>query len=165
MKKVIALLFIMVIIFMHLDTRAFVAKHIDLKLKDNETSVVFLRLKNSKSLLINDINTSNLFILDYSNDSGIKKTLKIFDSRPDIFYLKRSIDKKVDNIHIIKQDGIFRFRINNYTLCIYDGSNSDIKNCDFIYLMKLNSSFVPSENISTIFYDERFKSLGLMIIL
>lgn len=162
MKKVAVLLSIMIMVFIHIDTRAFVAKHIDLKLRDNEASIVFLRLKDSKSLLINDIDTSNLFILDYKSDDGIKNALKIFDSHPDIFYLKRSIEKKVDNIYITKQNGMFKFRINNYTLCIYDNNETVIKNCDFLYLMNLNKSFIPSENISTIFYDDDISKKWLL---
>ena len=119
----------------------------------NEAGIIFIRLQNSKSLLINDLETSNLFILDYKNDDGIKTALNVFDSRPDIFYLNRSLEKKVDNIYITKRDGIFRVRVNNYTLCIYD-NGGNVKNCDFVYLMNLNKPFSVDENISTIFYDD-----------
>ncbi len=162
MKKGIVLFIILFLIFLHVDIRAFVAKNIDLKLRDNETGIVFLRLNNSKSLLINDVETSNLFILDYKNDEGIENAVKIFDSNPDIFYLKRSVDKKVDNIYITKVDGMYRFRINNYTLCIYDDNECELKNCDFVYLMNLSKSFVPSENISTIFYDDDISKKWLL---
>jgi len=131
-----------------------VAKHIDLRLKENETSIVFIRLKNSKSLLINDLKTSNLFILEYKNDEGIKNSLSVFDSHPDIFYLKNFSEKKIDNIYINKSNGIFRFRINNYTLCIYDNNDGNLKTCDFVYLMDLKKSFTIDENINTIFYDD-----------
>ncbi len=154
MKKVIVLGIILFLVFLHFDTRAFVAKHIDLKLKDNETSIVFLRLKNSKSLLINTVDNSNLFVLDYKNDEGIDDAVKIFDSQPDVFYLKNSLEKKVDNIYITRKNGMFRFRINNYTLCIYDDNGYELRSCDFVYLMNLNKSFSVDENISTIFYDD-----------
>jgi len=153
MKRVLVLIIILYLVLMNVDTRAFVAKHIDLKLKENEAGIIFIRLQNSKSLLINDLKTSNLFILDYKNDDGIKTALNVFDSRPDIFYLNRSLEKKVDNIYITKRDGIFRVRVNNYTLCIYD-NGGNVKNCDFVYLMNLNKPFSVDENISTIFYDD-----------
>jgi len=153
MKRVLVLIIILYLVLMNVDTRAFVAKHIDLKLKENEAGIIFIRLQNSKSLLINDLETSNLFILDYKNDDGIKTALNVFDSRPDIFYLNRSLEKKVDNIYITKRDGIFRVRVNNYTLCIYD-NGGNVKNCDFVYLMNLNKPFSVDENISTIFYDD-----------
>ena len=147
MKKVIVLGIILFLVFLHFDTRAFVAK-------DNETSIVFLRLKNSKSLLINTVDNSNLFVLDYKNDEGIDDAVKIFDSQPDVFYLKNSLEKKVDNIYITRKNGMFRFRINNYTLCIYDDNGYELRSCDFVYLMNLNKSFSVDENISTIFYDD-----------
>jgi len=153
MKRVLVLIIILYLVLMNVDTRAFVAKHIDLKLKENEAGIIFIRLQNSKSILINDLKTSNLFILDYKNDDGIKTALNVFDSRPDIFYLNRSLEKKVDNIYITKRDGIFRVRVNNYTLCIYD-NGGNVKNCDFVYLMNLNKPFSVDENISTIFYDD-----------
>lgn len=161
MRRLLIIFAILFFIFLHIDTRAFVAKHIDLRLRENDISVVFLRLKNSKSLLINDIKTSNLFILDYKNDDGIESVLKIFDSHPDIFYLNGSFDKKIDNIYIIKKNDLFRFRINNYTLCIYD-DGGDIKNCDFVYLMNLNRDFFPPENLSVIFYDDDINKKWLM---
>lgn len=154
MKKVLILIMILFFVLLHTNTRAFVAKHIDLKLKENESSIVFIRLQNSKSLLINDLETSNLFILDYKNDDGIKNAINVFDSHPDIFYLKRSLDKKIDNIYITKRDDIFRIMINNYSLCIYDDNEGDMKTCDFVYLMKLSKSFQIDENINTIFYDD-----------
>ncbi len=162
MKKVIVLSIILFLVFLHFDTRAFVAKHIDLKLKDNETSIVFLRLKNSKSLLINTLDNSNLFVLEYKNDEGIKEAVKIFDSRPNVFYLKNSLEKKVDNIYITRKNGMFRFRINNYTLCIYDDNGYEMKSCDFVYLMNLNKSFLVDENISTIFYDDDISKKWLL---
>ena len=154
MKRIMLLIAILFLVLIHVDTRAFTCKHIDLNLKENEVGIVFLRLKNSKSLLINDLEVSNLFILDYKNDDGIKNVLNIFDSHPDIFYLKRSLEKKIDNVYITKIDGMFRIRVNNYTLCIYDNSSGNLKTCDFVYLMNLNKTFSIDENINTIFYDD-----------
>ena len=161
MKKALILIIAMVLVFMHVDTKAFIAKKIDLKIKDNETSIVFLRLKDSNSLLINDENHSNLFILDYKNDKGFNESLKIFNSEPDIFYLKNAIDKKVDDIYVFKQKDMLRFRINNYTLCIYNADNKKVNNCDFIYLMDLNEEFEVSENTLAIFYDDAIKNKWL----
>ncbi len=154
MKKVLILLLIMLVTFINIDIKAFMAKKIDLKIKDNETSIVFLRLPNSKSLLINDEDSSNLFILDYKNSKGLNEALKIFDSEPSIYYLKKSVDRKIDNIYIYKQKDMLKFRINNYTLCIYDRTNQQVNNCDFIYLMELKREFEVNENVLGIFYDD-----------
>ncbi|MCI9110768.1 MAG: hypothetical protein HFH47_03020 [Bacilli bacterium] len=154
MKRIIILMIVLFFVLLHIDTSALVAKHIDLRLKENEMSIVFIRLQNSKSLLINDLKTSNLFILDYKNDEGIKNALNVFDSHPDIFFLKHSVEKKVDSIYVTKRDGIFKVRVNNYTLCIYDNDGGNLKTCDFVYLMNLNKSFTIDENINTIFYDD-----------
>ena len=161
MRKILIIFVILFFVFLHVDTRAFVAKKIDLRLRDNEIGIVFLRLKNSRSLLINDLKNSNLFILDYKNDDGIEGGLKIFDSNPDVFYLQSGFEKKFDNIYVVKRRGLFRFRINNYTLCIYN-DGGDIKNCDFVYLMNLNRDFFPAENLKVIFYDDDINKKWLM---
>lgn len=156
MKKIIILLLILFIVLFNIKTKAFVAKKIDLKIKDGETNIVFLRLPNSKSLLINDEEDSNLFIIDYENDRGLKDAVKIFGSKPNIFYLNKPTDKKIDNIHVFTQNSILKFRIDNYTLCISE-NKQNINNCDFVYIMKLNKEFEVNENLSAIFYDDSIK--------
>ena len=151
MKKIFILILVLFIILSTIETKAFQAKKIDLKLKEDETSIVFLNLKNSKSLLINDEN-SNLFILEYKNDKGLKEVLKIFTSKPDIFYLNKNFNKKIDNIYIFKQNKVLKFRINNYTLCVVNENKNP--NCDFVYIMNLNKEFNINENILAVFYDE-----------
>lgn len=151
MKKLLIII-ILLITISNITTKAYTAKKIDLRIKDNETTIVFLRLENSNSLLINDENDSNLFILDYKNDKNIKETTKIFNSKPDIFYLNNPVDKRIDNIHVFYQNNTLKFRINNYTLCIYENDNKT--NCDFIYIKNLNQEFKLNENIEAIFYDE-----------
>ncbi len=152
MKKIFLLLMIVVIIFIHTGARAFVVKNIDLKLKDNETSIVFLKLKSSTSLLISTNNSSDLFILDYKNLDNLDEALKIFKSKPSLFYLKNDIDRKIDNIHITKENDTFKFQIANYMLCIYNRAQKN--SCDFVYLRNLDKEFTINDNISAIFYDE-----------
>lgn len=151
MKKLILLVIIFLIILFNINTKAFRAKTIDLKIKDDEVSVVFIRLQGSISLLINDENDSNLFILFYKNDINLDKVLKIFKSKPNVFYLNKNIDKTIDSIHVFKQGDVLKFTINNYTLCVND---KNVNNCDFIYLLRLDRSFRVSENVLNIFYDE-----------
>ncbi len=152
MKKIIVLLIISFCLFSSLETRAFTAKHIDLRLKDNETGIIFLRLKNSNSILVTDNQKSSLFVLEYKSEDGIKEALKIFGKNPDIFYLQNNIDKKIGNIHITKKQNILKFQINNYMLCVYD--NVPKGSCDFVYLRRLNQEFYVNENTSVIFYDD-----------
>ncbi len=159
MKKIIIFLIITFCVLSHIDTRAFTAKHIDLRLKENEIGIVFLRLKHSNSLLITDNEKSSLFVLEYQNNEGIKEALKIFRQKPDIFYLQNNIDKKVGNIHVTKNENIFKFQINNYMLCVYD--NISKGSCDFIYLMHLNKEFYLSENTSAVFYDDSINTKWL----
>ena len=158
MKKIFFLMLVLFIILINTETKAFVTKKIDLKIKDDETSIVFIDLKNSKSLLINDEDDSNLFILKYENDRGLKEVLQIFESKPDIFYLNKSFNKKIDNIYIFNQKNLTKFRINNYTLCIYDNNDVKVNNCDFVYIINLSKEFILNENISAIFYDENTQS-------
>ena len=87
MKKIILLIIISLIIFMNTENRAFTMKHIDLRLKENEVAIVFLRLKKSNSILVNKNNKSNLFILEYKDDNELKEALKIFKTKPNIYYL------------------------------------------------------------------------------
>ena len=151
MGRIILILVIFFLIMVNIDTRAFKAKTIDLKIKDDEVDVVFVRLKDSISLLINDEDDSNLFVIKYRGDNGLKEVLHIFKSNPNIFYLNKNIDKIIDNIHVFKYKNFLKFRINNYTLCIND---RNIKTCDFVYLLDLNKSFRLNENILNVFYDE-----------
>ena len=87
MRKGLILLLIMILILFNVDTRALRAKKIDLRLMEQEKAVVFLRLSGSISLLINDGDNSNLFILEYKNDNNLNQALQVFDSNPDIYYL------------------------------------------------------------------------------
>lgn len=153
MKKILLLLLIMFMIFINVPTYAFNIKNIDLKVEDGDISIVFLRLKNSSSILITDNDNSNLFVLDYKNDKGLKDSLKIFNSHPNIYYLNKNLDKKVDDIYVVKNNDFFKFRINNYSLCVYK-DNVTNNSCDFIYLMHLNKEFKLDENVSAIFYDD-----------
>ena len=152
MKKILFCLLIIFCICINIHTKAFTAKHIDLRLKDNETSIVFLRLKTSNSILITNNERSALFVLEYKNDKGLDEVLKIFNCNPDIYYLKNNLDKKIGNIHVTKNNNVFKFQINNYMLCVYD--NVPKGSCDFIYLMHLNKEFYVNENTSVIFYDD-----------
>jgi len=164
MKKILFMIIILFIIFYNINTKAIFVKKIDLKIKEDETSIVFLKLKNSTSLLINDEDDSNLFIIDYKNDNELKEVIKIFGSEPDIFYLNRNANKRIDNVHVFNQSSILKFRISNYTLCIYENKGI-ISNCDFVYLMKLNSEFLVNENLLAIFYDEEIDEKYLKDVL
>ena len=75
MKKIMYSMLIIFIIIFNINTKAFKAKNIDLKIKDNEVSVVFIKLEGSTSLLINDENDSNLFIINYKNDENLKNAV------------------------------------------------------------------------------------------
>ena len=151
MKRLGLFFIVFMIIAFDINTKAFRAKTIDLKIKAYETDVVFIRLKGSVSLLINDGNDSNLFIIEYKNDQGLEESVRIFKSKPNVFYLNKNIDKVIDNVHVFKQKDVLKFRINNYTLCIND---ENTKACDFIYLIKLDKPFFVNNNISSVFYDE-----------
>jgi len=164
MKKILFMIIILFIIFYNINTKAIFVKKIDLKIKEDETSIVFLKLKNSTSLLINDEDDSNLFIIDYKNDNELKEVIKIFGSEPDIFYLNRNANKRIDNVHVFNQSSILKFRISNYTLCIYENKGI-ISNCDFVYLMKLNSEFLVNESLLAIFYDEEIDEKYLKDVL
>lgn len=153
MKKVLILLLIIILTLFNVNTRALKAKKIDLRLESQEKAVVFLRLHDSISLLINDNDSSNLFILDYQNDKNIDQVLNVFDSNPNVYYLKNWQEKRIDDIYILKNKNEFKLRINNYTLCVVD-NKKEVNNCDFVYLMRLNQEFYMSDNILAVFYDD-----------
>ena len=172
MRKGLILLLIMILILFNVDTRALRAKKIDLRLMEQEKAVVFLRLSGSISLLINDGDNSNLFILEYKNDNNLNQALQVFDSNPDIYYLKNMTEKRIDDIYVLKDRNGFKLMINNYTLCAVN-NKKEVNNCDFVYLMQLNQEFYMSDNILAVFYDDgidkngwgKFKNLGWIIIL
>ncbi len=153
MRKGLILLLIMILILFNVDTRALRAKKIDLRLMEQEKAVVFLRLSGSISLLINDGDNSNLFILEYKNDNNLNYALQVFDSNPDIYYLKNMTEKRIDDIYVLKDRNGFKLMINNYTLCAVN-NKKEVNNCDFVYLMQLNQEFYMSDNILAIFYDD-----------
>ena len=153
MRKGLILLLIMILILFNVDTRALRAKKIDLRLMEQEKAVVFLRLSGSVSLLINDGDNSNLFILEYKNDNNLNYALQVFDSNPDIYYLKNMTEKRIDDIYVLKDRNGFKLMINNYTLCAVN-NKKEVNNCDFVYLMQLNQEFYMSDNILAIFYDD-----------
>lgn len=153
MRKGLILLLIMILILFNVDTRALRAKKIDLRLMEQEKAVVFLRLSGSISLLINDGDNSNLFILEYKNDNNLNQALQVFDSNPDIYYLKNMTEKRIDDIYVLKDRNGFKLMINNYTLCAVN-NKKEVNNCDFVYLMQLNQEFYMSDNILAIFYDD-----------
>ena len=153
MRKGLILLLIMILILFNVDTRALRAKKIDLRLMEQEKAVVFLRLSGSISLLINDGDNSNLFILEYKNDNNLNQALQVFDSNPDIYYLKNMTEKRIDDIYVLKDRNGFKLMINNYTLCAVN-NKKEVNNCDFVYLMQLNQEFYMSDNILAVFYDD-----------
>lgn len=158
MKPLFLSFILLLVIVFNINTKAFRAKTIDLRIKDNEVDVVFIKLKGSISLLINDEDDSNLFIVKYKNDRGILDAVHIFKSNPNVFYLNKNIDSIIDNIHVFKQNDILMFRVNNYTLCINDQSS---RTCDFIYLLSLNKPFFVKNNVYNVFYDEDLDEMYL----
>lgn len=153
MRRIFIVMVILGIIFYNTTTKATGVKRIDLKLQDNETNVVFLKLKHSNSLLFADDDESNLFVLDYDNDEGIKEALNVFGYKPDIYFLNNKSYRVFNNVHVFWESGLIRFRTNNYTLCVYDGAG-EVFGCDFIYLKRVDKHFKYSDKFSAVFYDE-----------
>ena len=151
MKKIIVFIIILSLVLMHTDINASTAKKIDLKTKEGEINIIFLKLKNSTSLLINDLNSSKLFFLKNHNEKNLKKVLNIFNIKPQIFWMKDSIGY-FDNIYIDKKEYI-SVKINNYNLCIVENQQI-VKGCDFIYLLSASKEFIVDEQTSAVFYDE-----------
>lgn len=163
MKKIIVLITILSIILYNFDIKATNIKNIDLKIKEGETNIVFLKLKGSTSLLITDEDTANLFIIDYKNDSKIKESLEIFNSHPNIYFLKENLDTTISNVHVFKKNNQLKFRVNNYTLCIFS-SKTHLNTCDFIYIRKIEEDIESLDKFSAIFYDEDIKDEKLRFI-
>ena len=61
MKKIIILLIFLMFFLNHLDIQASTAKKIDLKTKENEINIIFLKLENSISVIIDELDQSKLF--------------------------------------------------------------------------------------------------------
>ena len=64
MKKIIILLIFLMFFLNHLDIQASTAKKIDLKTKENEINIIFLKLENSISVIIDELDQSKLFFLN-----------------------------------------------------------------------------------------------------
>lgn len=151
MKKILVLIIMLMIILMHTDIDASTAKKIDLKTKEDETNIIFLKLKDSVSLLVNEIDHSKLFFLKYENSKGINKVLDIFDVKPEMFLMK-NVSGYIDNMYIQKER-YTKIMINDYTLCIVN-DKTEAPGCDFIYLLSLNEAFTVDKETTAVFYDE-----------
>lgn len=151
MKKIIVLIIMLMIVLVHTDIDASTAKKIDLKTKEDEVNIVFLKLRNSTSLLIDEIDHSKLFFLKYENNKGVGKALDIFSAEPEIFWMKNS-SGYIDNLYIQKSKYIL-IKINDYNLCIVE-DEKEAKDCDFIYLLSLNEVFTVDKKTTAVFYDE-----------
>ena len=119
MKKI--LLVIVLLFLFAYNTDATNIKNIDLKIQGTEVDIIFIKLKDSNSVLVTDEEGSNLFVLEYKNDLGIRENLKIFNCQPNIYFLKDKSYQTFSNVHVFFQNDVLRFRTNNYTLCVYEG--------------------------------------------
>ena len=161
MKKIMALIILLMIILMHTDIDASTAKRIDLQTKEDEVNIIFLKLKNSTSLLIDELGSSKLFFLKYENSEGVKKVLDIFNVKPEFFWMKNS-SGYIDNIYIQKNKFI-KIKINDYNLCIVE-DEKEAKGCDFIYLLSLKENFIVDKQNTAVFYDENISDDYLLNI-
>lgn len=158
MKKIFILVFTLFIILMHIDIKAATAKRIDLKIKENEINIVFIKLKESTSLLVSDETESKLFFIDYKSEKGIEKVLDIFNLKAKKYWINET-EGDIDNIHVTRD----RLKISGYNLCIVK-NKKEVKNCDFVYLLDLKEEFKVDENTLAIFYDENIKDEHLSVI-
>ncbi len=151
MKKIIALIIVLAIVLAHTNIDASTAKRIDLKTKEGEVNIIFLKLKNSVSLLIDELDYSKLFFIKYNNNEGVKKVLDIFNVEPEMFWLENS-SGYIDNLYIEKSNYI-TININDYKLCIVE-DEKEVYDCDFIYLLSLKDVFTVDKETTAVFYDE-----------
>lgn len=161
MKKIIILVVTLIIVLLHFDTKAYTAKRIDLRTKEDETSIVFLKQKDNISLLVDREKSSKLFLIKLENKEELKDSLDIFNVNPNISFLKDSLGYN-DDIYISKDDYI-TMKIGDYNLCIVK-NKAEVMNCDFVYLLELDKEFEVDEKILTVFYDENINDeyLGLI---
>ncbi len=161
MRKVTLLFVILFLLFFNIGSRANNLRKIDLNIRDNELFLIFMRLENSVSLLLLDEYDSDLFIIKYKNDLNLKSNLAIFDTNPSIHFLEGKTSKLFRNTYVYLDKTKFSFRINNYTLCIYDDVYNNINECNFVYLLDVDEDFLPPSDVSIVFYDEKVSLLNL----
>lgn len=159
MKKIFILIISLFIVLLHTDIKAATAKKIDLKTKEDEVNIIFLKLKGSTSLLVSDLNKSQLFFIDYKNSDGIDKVMSIFNIKPEMFWLDKSTSYS-SNISI-KKDKFTTVDVNNHNICIVKNL-TEAEDCEFIYLLSLNDEFNVDEETLSVFYDEDIKDEYLL---
>lgn len=155
MKKIILLIFSLFIILINTNTKAEMAKKINLKTKPGEVNVIFLKLKNSTSLVINTLNKDKLYFIDCKNTKGINKVMDIFDINPEMYWTYKCKYTTKNKKNIIKMN------VNGYRICIVKNL-SFVNNCDFVYLDSLNKEFHINEKIMSVFYNEEIKEKYLL---
>lgn len=153
MKKFL-LLVILFIVLINIDVKGQTAKRIDLKTKEGEVDVVFLKLKTNSSILINSLKESNLFFINYKNNRGIGDVLKIFDLKPNMYFLDKN--KYYKNIKVINNN-LIKLSVSGYDICIVKNLK-EVKGCDFIYLTDLKDEFTVNEDVLAVFYDENINT-------
>ncbi len=161
MRKIIIFVLILTLILLHFDIKAATARKIDLKTKENEISIVFLKQKENISVLIDNEKNSKLFLIKLNDKEALNKSLSIFNKKPEVFWLDNSIGDNGD-IYISKKNYI-KMEIKDYSLCIVK-NKSEASNCDFVYLLELDREFEVNEKLSVVFYDENINDnyLGLV---
>lgn len=117
---------------------------IDFQLAYNELGIVFLGLDSSDSLILSLNNINILYLINYKNDSDIKKELEKLDMEIDIIVMNENYDininavKKIVKGSLTLNDIVFtnntysKVRYNNQTLCFNN------TNCDYVYYTKNN---------------------------
>ncbi len=133
-------------------------KTIDIQLKENELAVVFLSLKESKSLLLKNQEEYILYVLDYQGEQELYSTISLFSRNLQYVFMREEYPLiypykvLLDHIVVLKNLQLERnrFYFHDKTFCI-----NETKNCDYIYLTKE----IPIENpVNVIFYDENLSS-------
>ncbi|MBQ9011320.1 MAG: hypothetical protein IJ093_01570, partial [Bacilli bacterium] len=89
------------------------------------------------------------------SDKNLKETLNIFEIKPNIHFLKNKVDQTFGNVYVFKNEENLKFRVNNYTLCIFTKNQTNI--CDFLYIKQLKEEIKDIDKFSAIFYDEQIK--------
>lgn len=146
MKKIILIITLIIINFsvFAVAEKKVTLEKIDFKLAYNELGIVFLGLNSSDSIILSLNNINILYLIDYKEDSDIKKELENLDIKLDFIVMNENYDinmnvpKKIVKGSITLNDIVFtnntysKIRYNNQTLCFNN------TNCDYVYYTKDN---------------------------
>ena len=141
MRKLIFILFLLIINFYLLYSRIFSAeiRNVKLQLRNDEIGLAIIHLENSTSILVQKEDVFIIYIWEYFGDPQLYETIKLFTNRVDYVFMREEYSVEFPHRMIVDGNVVIgglhirpnKIQYQNHLFCIdaYEG-------CDYIYLTR-----------------------------